>query len=110
METVSASSQSLQEETSIDEFFNVVATETLALFGYLEFEFLYEFDVVAPASRGQTRKHHPPELFRAFLHCYYNDIYGIRHQRPQNPFNIRYKVNHGNEPHEVAAFDIVRPR
>ena len=75
---MSKSSQTLQEDASINEFFSLVATETLALFEYLEFEFLYEFDVVAPASRGQTRKHHPPELFRAFLHCYYKDIYGTR--------------------------------
>jgi len=78
VETVSTSSQTLQDETSIDEFFNVAATETLALFESLEFEFLYEFDVFAPSKRGRTRQHHPPELFRAFLHCYYHDIYGIR--------------------------------
>jgi len=78
METVSTSSQTLQEEASIDEFFNLVATETLALFEFLEFEFLGEFDVFAPSRRGRTRDHQPPELFRAFLHCYYNDIYGIR--------------------------------
>lgn len=41
METVSESSQTLQDEASVDEFFNVMATETLALFEYLEFEFLY---------------------------------------------------------------------
>jgi hypothetical protein len=28
-----------------------------------------------PLPRGE---HHPPELFRGFLHCYYKDIYGIR--------------------------------
>jgi hypothetical protein len=75
---VSTSASTLQEEVSIDEFFNVVATETLALFEHLEFDFLSEFDVFAPARRGRTRDHHPPELFRAFLHCYYKDIYGIR--------------------------------
>jgi len=42
-----------QEETSIDEFFNVMATETLALFEHLEFDFLEEFDVFAPARRGE---------------------------------------------------------
>jgi len=31
-----------------------------------------------PARRGRTRDHHPPALFRAFLHCYYKNVYGIR--------------------------------
>jgi len=34
--------------------------------------------VFAPARRGRTRDHHPPALFRAFLHCYYKNVYGIR--------------------------------
>ena len=75
---MSMSSQTLQEEASVDELFNVVATETLALFEYFEFEFLYELDVFTRLKRGRIREHHPPELFRAFLYCYYNDIYGIR--------------------------------
>jgi len=75
---VSTSASILQEETSIDEFFNVMATETLALFEHLEFDFLEEFDVFALARRGRTRDHHPPALFRAFLHCYYKNVYGIR--------------------------------
>jgi hypothetical protein len=75
---VSTSSQTLQEEASIHEFFNVVATETLALFEHLEFGFLTEYDVFAPARQGRTRDHEPPELFRGFLHCYYKDIYGTR--------------------------------
>jgi len=74
---VSTSASILQEETSIDEFFNVMATETLALFEHLEFDFLEEFDVFA-RSPGRTRDHHPPALFRAFLHCYYKNVYGIR--------------------------------
>jgi len=75
---VSTSASILQEKTSIDEFFNVMATETLALFEHLEFDFLCEeFDVFAPA-RQQTGDHHPPALFRAFLHCYYKNVYGIR--------------------------------
>jgi len=74
---VSTSASILQEETSIDEFFNVMATETLALFEHLEFDFLEEFDV-RPRSPGATRDHHPPALFRAFLHCYYKNVYGIR--------------------------------
>jgi len=54
-----------------------MATETLALFEHLEFDFLEEFDVF-PRSPGRTRDHHPPALFRAFLHCYYKNVYGIR--------------------------------
>jgi len=34
--------------------------------------------VFAPCSPGRTRDHHPPALFRAFLHCYYKNVYGIR--------------------------------
>jgi len=49
---VSTSASILQEETSIDEFFNVMATETLALFEHLEFDFLEEFDVFAPPLAG----------------------------------------------------------
>ena len=75
---MSTSSQTLQEADSIHEFFNLVATETLALFDHLEFEFLTEYDVFAPARRGRTRDHEPPDLFRGFLHCYYKDIYGVR--------------------------------
>lgn len=37
-------SQTLQEMASIHEFFHLVATETLALFEHLEFEFLTEYD------------------------------------------------------------------
>jgi len=33
---------------------------------------------VSPRSPGRTRDHHPPALFRAFLHCYYKNVYGIR--------------------------------
>jgi len=32
----------------------------------------------SPRSPGGTRDHHPPALFRAFLHCYYKNVYGIR--------------------------------
>ena len=31
-----------------------------------------------PRSGGRTRVHEPPDLFRAFLHCYYEDVYGTR--------------------------------
>jgi hypothetical protein len=72
------SSATLQDDPSVDSFFNIVETETLALFEHLSFEFLEEFDVFAPAETGRTREHEPPELMRGFLHCYYKDIYGIR--------------------------------
>jgi len=75
---VSSKSQTLQAETSIDRFFSCAATETLALFEHLDFSFLDDFDVFAPARRGRTRLHHPQQLFRGFLHCYYKDIYGPR--------------------------------
>jgi len=39
---------------------------------------MVEYDVFAPAPRGRTRTHDPPELFCGFLHCYYKDIYGTR--------------------------------
>jgi len=72
------SSATLQDDPSVESFFNVVETETLALFEHLSFEFLEGFDVFAPAETGRTREHEPPELMRGFLHCYYKDIYGIR--------------------------------
>ena len=68
----------LQDHPSVDSFFNIAETETLALFEYFPFEFLEEFDVFAPAETGRTRKHEPPKLMRGFLHCYYKNIYGIR--------------------------------
>ena len=68
----------LQDVASVDEFLNVAATETVPLFEHLSFEFLQDYDVFAPASRGRTRVHQPPDLFCAFLHCYYEDIYGTR--------------------------------
>ena len=52
MATVSTSASSLQEEACIDEFFNLVATETLALFEHLEFGYLTDFGVFAPARSG----------------------------------------------------------
>ena len=45
---------------------------------YLSFEFLLEYYVFAPACRGRTRVHEPPELFRGFFHCYYEDVCGTR--------------------------------
>ena len=72
------SSATLQDDLSVESFFKVVETETLALFEHLSFEFLEEFDVFAPAEAGRTREHEPPEMMRGFLRCYYKDIYGIR--------------------------------
>lgn len=51
----------LQEHSSVETSFNVVETETLALFEHLSFEFLEEFDVFAPVETGRTRDHEPPE-------------------------------------------------
>ena len=39
METVSSSTNALQDVASVDEFLNAVATETVSLFEHLEFEF-----------------------------------------------------------------------
>jgi hypothetical protein len=72
------SSATLQRDPSVESFFNVAETETLALFEHLSFEFLEQFDVFAPSAPGRTREHQPPELIRGFLYCYYKDIYGIR--------------------------------
>jgi len=38
-----------QDNPSLESFFNVAETETLALFEHLSFEFLAEFDVFAPS-------------------------------------------------------------
>ena len=70
---MSTSASTLQDVASVDDFLIVAATETVPLFEYLEFEFLLEYDVFAPASRGRTRVHQPPDLFCGFLHCYYKD-------------------------------------
>ncbi len=48
-------SATLQDEPTVETFFDVVKTETLALFEHLSFEFLEEFDVLAPAETGRTR-------------------------------------------------------
>ncbi|MCF2238605.1 IS5/IS1182 family transposase, partial [Halobacterium salinarum] len=50
------SSATLQDDPSVESFFNVAETETLALFEHLSFEFLKEFDVFAPAQTGRTRE------------------------------------------------------
>ena len=72
------SSATLQDDPSVESFFNLVATETLALFEHLSFEFLDEYEVFVPSEAGRTRDHEPSELMRGFLHCYYKNIYGIR--------------------------------
>jgi hypothetical protein len=69
-------SATLQDVVSADDFLNVAATETVPLFEYLEFEFLLEYDVFAPSNQERTRVHKPPDLFRGFLHCHYEDVYG----------------------------------
>jgi hypothetical protein len=78
LETVSSSTNAFQDVASVDEFLNVVAIETVPLLEHLSFEFLRDYDVFAPASRGRTRTHQPPDLFCGFLHCYYEDVYGTR--------------------------------
>ena len=75
---MSSSTNTLQDVASVDDFLNVAATKTVPLFEHLSFEFLLEYDVFAPSKRGRTRVHEPPDLFRAFLHCYYEDVYGTR--------------------------------
>jgi hypothetical protein len=47
------SSATLQDDPSVDSFFNAVETETLALFEHLSLEFLEEFDVFARRRRGE---------------------------------------------------------
>ena len=72
------SSAILQDDLSVESLFNIVETETSALFGHLSFEFVEGFDVFAPAETGRIRDLEPPEMIRGFLHCYYNSIHGIR--------------------------------
>jgi hypothetical protein len=49
LETVSSSTNALQDVASVDEFLNVAATETAPLFEHLSFEFLRDYDVFAPS-------------------------------------------------------------
>jgi hypothetical protein len=46
---VSNTSAALQDVASVDDFLNVAATETVPLFEHLDFGFLLEYDVFAPA-------------------------------------------------------------
>ena len=48
------STATLQDDPSVESFFNLVATETLALFEHLSFAFLEGFDVFAPSKAGRT--------------------------------------------------------
>ena len=50
---VSSKANALQDVASVDDFLNVAATETVALFEYLSFEFLLEYGVFASASGGE---------------------------------------------------------
>ena len=54
-------SATLQDDPSVESFFNLVATETLTLFEHLSFGFLEEFDVFAPSEAGRTRDHGGPQ-------------------------------------------------
>ena len=49
-----------QDDLSVESFFNVAETETLALFEHLSFDFLVKFDVFAPTETRRTREHEPP--------------------------------------------------
>ena len=68
---MSSTIATLQDVASVEDFLNVAATETAPLFEHLEFEFLLEYDVVAPSKRGRTRVHQPPDLSGGLLYCYY---------------------------------------
>jgi len=48
------SSTTLQNDSSIGSFLNVMETETVALLEHLSFEFLEEFGVFVPARRGEN--------------------------------------------------------
>ena len=78
METVSSSTNALQDVASVNDVLKTAATETVPLFQHLEFEFLLAYDVFAPPKRGRTRVDEPPDLFRGFLDCYYENVYGTR--------------------------------
>ena len=68
----------LPENATVEQVFKTLETETTALFKHLDFSFLSDYSVFAPDLRGRTRVHQPPELLKAVLHCYYNNIYGLR--------------------------------
>ena len=68
----------LSDNDTVEQVFKPLETETTALFEQLEFSFLTDFPVFAPSNRGRTRIHEPPELLKGILHCFYNDINGLR--------------------------------
>jgi len=61
VEGVSSTTATLQDVASVDEFLNAVATETVPLFVYLEFEFQLEHEFTShlislvPSSIATTR-------------------------------------------------------
>ena len=55
----------------VETFFNVVETETLAVFEHLSFDYIDEFDVFAPSETGRKRNHEIVKLMRGCLNCYY---------------------------------------
>lgn len=62
------SSATLQNDLSVESFFNVVEAETLALYEHLSFGFLKEYNVFAPFLPGWTRDREPLELMRGLIH------------------------------------------
>jgi hypothetical protein len=91
---------SLQDDPSVDSFFNVVETETLALFEHLSFEFREEFDVFTPAETGRTRDHKPPEMMHGFLHKWKDRAESALVYRPEQSGgagqNLASPRSHGN--------------
>jgi len=75
---VSSTKSVLPENTTVEQVFKTLETETTALFEQLDLSFLMDYPVFAPDSRGRTRVHEPPELLKGVLHCFYRDIYGPR--------------------------------
>jgi hypothetical protein len=81
------SSVTLQGDPSVDPFFNVVETETLALFEHFSFEFLEEFNVFVPAETRRThargRVHARAHVFLAL--CLRLVVAIINYERGDNP-------------------------
>lgn len=75
---MSTTSSVLPDNVTVEQVFKALETETVALFEYLNLSFLIDYPVFAPADRGRTRVHEPPELLKGVRHCFYHDIYGPR--------------------------------
>jgi len=75
---VSSTKSVLPENTTVEQVFKTLETETTALFEHLDLSFLTDYPVFAPDSWGRTRVHEPPGLLKGVLHCFYHDIYGPR--------------------------------